>query len=229
MLWYKGWLETRFRLLFISALMGFIVFFQYSHGTTPQSVHGIVLVSNPLLVLMAFTMLAGAGVVTQPTMAVSKGIHGSTLFTLSLPVSRLRLLGVRAGIGWLEAITMTVVFCCAFWFLSPALRTMATPANMFSYAATLVACSSPIYFLSVLLATFLDDQWRTWGTMMTTLAFWWLSFHTKFPASVDIVHGMGINSPLIAHTTPWNALGFSVVLAVVLFCVALRIVKAREY
>lgn len=86
MLWYKGWLETRIRLLFISALMGFILFFQYSGAKTPQAVHGIVFNANPFLVLMAFTMLAGAGVVTQPTMAVSKGIHGSTLFTLSLPV-----------------------------------------------------------------------------------------------------------------------------------------------
>src|ERR1700743_1908932 len=102
MLWYKGWLETRFRLLFVSVLMGFIQSFQYSHGTTLEVVHAIVSVSNPLFILMAFTMLAGAGVVTQPTMAVSKGIHGSTLFTLSLPVTRLRLLGVRAGIGWLE-------------------------------------------------------------------------------------------------------------------------------
>jgi hypothetical protein len=40
---------------------------------------------------------------------------------------------------------------------------------------------------------------------------------------------MGMNSPLIVHTAPWNAIGFSAVLAVVLFCVALRIVKAREY
>jgi hypothetical protein len=41
-------------------------------------------------------------VTTQPSLVASKGIHGSTLFTLSLPVSRLRLMSVRAAIGWLE-------------------------------------------------------------------------------------------------------------------------------
>jgi hypothetical protein len=229
MLWYKGWLETRFRLLFIFALMGFIQCFQYSHGTTLQSVHGIISVSNPLLLLMAFTMLAGAGVVTQPTLVVSKGIHGSTLFTLSLPVSRLRLLGVRAGIGWLEGIAMTLAFCCAFWFLSPALRTMVMPANMFSYAVTLVACSSPIYFLSVALATFLDDQFRVWGTMMTSVVLWWLSSRNKIPPSVDIFRCMGRDSPLMTHTVPWTAIASSAVLAGALFLVALRIVKVREY
>jgi hypothetical protein len=33
---------------------------------------------------------------------VERDLHGSTLFTLSLPASRLRLMSVRAAIGWLE-------------------------------------------------------------------------------------------------------------------------------
>jgi hypothetical protein len=229
MLWHKGWLETRFRLLFTVALMGLILTFQHSARTTPQGIVGIVIFSNPVLVVMVSAMLAGAGVATQPSFTVTKGIHGSTLFTLSLPVSRARLLGVRAGIGWLEGAGVIGVFCCALWFLSPALRGMVTPADMFKYAATLVACASAIYSLSVLLGTFLDDQWRVWGTAIASTALWWLSTHIPVPAFADIFRGMGRRSPLIAHTMPWNAIGFSVGLAAILFLAALKIVKAREY
>jgi len=63
-------------------------------------------------------------VATQPSFVASKGIHGSTLFTLSLPVTRLRLLSVRAAIGWLEGSGVIAVLCCALWFRSPALRAM---------------------------------------------------------------------------------------------------------
>jgi len=87
-------------------------------------------------------------------------------------------MSVRAAIGWLEGIGVIGVLCCAFWLLSPALRAMVGPGTMLQYAATLIACGSAIYFVSVLLGTFLDDQWRTWGTMLTSGGLWWL-----FPAA----------------------------------------------
>jgi hypothetical protein len=229
MLWHKGWLETRFRLFFTIVLMGFILVLQFSRGTTPQGIRAIVQFSYPVFMVMICAMLAGAGIVTQPTLAVSKGIHGSTLFTLSLPVSRFRLLGVRAAIGWLEGAGLMAAFCCVFWFLSPTLRGMETSADLFKYMVTLVACTSAIYFLSVLLGTFLDDQWRVWGTMIACSVYWWLCAHTGLPAFADIFRGMGKDSPLIAHTMPWNTIGFSLVVAVGLFFAALKIVKAREY
>jgi hypothetical protein len=37
------------------------------------------------------------------------------------------------------------------------------------------------YFLFVLLATFLDDQWRVWGTMIASAAAWWLFSDTPLP------------------------------------------------
>jgi hypothetical protein len=40
---------------------------------------------------------------------------------------------------------------------------------------------------------------------------------------------MGKGSPLITHTTPWNAILFSVLLAAVLFFAALKVLRAREY
>jgi hypothetical protein len=234
MLWHKGWLETRFRLLFTLGFTTLILALQHSvRAAAPQGAKsaalGLVMFSNPTLVLMACALLGGAGIVTQPSLQATKGLHGSTLFTLSLPVSRLRLLAVRASIGWLEAIGVIAVLCCGMWLVSPAFRAIGTPVEMLQYAGTLIACASALYCLSVLLATFLDDQWRAWGTMIASAALWWLSTHTPIPASINIFRAMQEGSPLLAHTMPWTAMAFSLGLATILFFAALKVVQTREY
>src|SRR5260370_17949501 len=107
---------------------------------------------------MVCALLGGAGIVTQPSLQATKGFHGSTLFTLSLPVSRLRLLAVRASIGWLESVGVIGALCCGMWLVSPAFRAMATPVDMLEYGGTLIAFASPLYCLSVFLPPFLAPQ-----------------------------------------------------------------------
>jgi hypothetical protein len=236
MLWYKGWLETRLRILFVVGFMVFFLTMQHSAAGSALTasaarrlVTTFVTTTNPTLVMMACGILAGAGIATQPSFTMTKGLHGSTLFTLSLPVSRLRLLAVRASLGWMETAVVIGSFCCAWWFLSPPVRTMATGQEMFEYGYTVLACASMVYFLSVLLATFLDDQWRVWGTMLGCGALAWLSYRVSLPASMDIFRAMGKGSPLLAHAVPWSAMAFAVGLAAVLFFAALKIVQTREY
>jgi hypothetical protein len=175
------------------------------------------------------TWLSGAGIVTQPAFQAIKGLHDSIHFTLSLPVSRFRLLAVRAGLGWLEVAGYLGTFCCGIWFV-PTLRRTVTPVDMFECAVALVACLSTPYFVSVLLATFLDDQWRMKGTMISFGALWALLHWIPWPASVDFVRALtGDRSPLMAHTLPWPAIGVSMALSATLFFAALKIVQAREY
>lgn len=76
--------------------------------------------------------------------------------------------------------------CCGMWLASPAYSAVARPVEMMEYAATLVVGASALYCFSVLLATFLDDQWRAWGSMIGSAAVWWLSIHTPLPASINI-------------------------------------------
>ncbi len=235
MLLYKGWLETRFRLLFTLSFMGLLLVFVHSAGTTAPAagarspIAGIVLFSNPTFVVMICAMLAGAGIATQPSFQAVKGIHGSTLFTLSLPVSRFRLLAVRATIGWLEMAGAIGTICCGMWFASLQIRSLIKVTEMFEYAVTLIACGSTLYFLSVLIATFLDDQWRVWGTMIGSAALWWLSSRALIPPSADVFRAMGEGSPLIAHAMPWTAMAFSLGLAAILFFAAFKVVQQREY
>jgi hypothetical protein len=233
MLWhtlaYKGWLETRFRLLFALAFIGLMLVQLHSiPAKSPNGVKGIVLIGW-ILVASICVMLAGAGIATQPSFQATKGLHGSILFTLSLPVSRFRLLAVRAGLGFLEMSGAVAAMCSAMWFLFPLLRSATTLEEMIKHAVVLIACASGLYSIVVLMATFLDDLWRMFGSGIAFGALWWLSNHTPLPASANIFRAMGEGSPLLAHAMPWTAMAFSLELAAILFFAALKIVQTREY
>jgi hypothetical protein len=231
MLWYKGWLETRFRLLFLLGFASFLVVFLHSVGVKPPPPGSPPLSGLPIMLtsftVVAYAMLAGAGINTQPAFQAAKGLHGSTLFTLSLPVSRFRLLFVRASIGWIEMSFLIGALCVGLWLLLPMAQAVMTASEIFEFAGTMVFCASGLYFLSVLLGTLLDDQWRIWGSMIAFGALQLASNH--LPASVDIVRAMETAPPLIAHTMPWATIAFSVGLAAILFCAALKIAQTREY
>jgi hypothetical protein len=229
MLWYKGWLETRFRLLFVLSISGLVLVMLHSGGLKGPAALLALLQGTTMFVALFPAMLAGAGIATQPSFQATRGIHGSMLFTLSLPVSRRRLLAVRASLGWLEIVGGIGILNCGMWVLFPLLREATTPEEMFKYSIVLMVCASAFYSISVLLATFLDDLWRVWGSMLTFGAIWWLSTNTPLPPSANIFRAMVKDSPLLAHTMPWTAMAVSLGLAAILFFAALKIVKTREY
>ena len=172
MLWYKGWLETRFRLVFILAFMGFILLVQHSthpsHAGLPgKQVLTAFVTMTFINVVLVGAVFGAAGIATQPSFAVQRGIHGSTLYTVSLPVSRLRLLLVRATLGSLEGVAAISLLCGGLWFAVPWLHAAMTGFEMVGYFAALLACGSVFYCVAVLLGSFLEDQWRVWGRC------WW--------------------------------------------------------
>jgi hypothetical protein len=234
MFWYKGWLETKFKFLLALGFMAFYLMVIYlirhaapSPGARPASVFGL---SATTFAALLYSWLAGAGINTQPSFQAAKGLHGSTLFTLSLPVSRLRLLTVRASVGWLEMAVGILTWCYGCWLILPVVKGSVSAADMVEYVVALIVCASSLYFLSVLLGTFLDDQWRMITSMMTSVALWMLCTFVRLPASVNIVRAiMGESSPLVAHTMPWMAMLFSFGLAAVFAVAALKIAQLREY
>jgi hypothetical protein len=181
------------------------------------------------LLLFIPVTLAGAGIKTQPILRTMKGLHGSMYFTLSLPVSRLRLLATRAGLGMLETWAVLAALPCAAWTMVPALRVVVTRADLLAWWVTACICVSAFYFLSVLLATFLDDVGQIWGSMIANSILWWLSTAVVVPSSINIFRAMGQSSPLFTHTFPWASMGVSLGAAAVLFLAALRVVQTREY
>jgi hypothetical protein len=99
MLWMKAWLETRWRLLYALGLPLAVLALRANGGlASAKDARGMM---GILAFFLAFgaVYLAGSGAKTQSPFAAMRGLHGSMQYTLSLPVSRFRLLAVRSGAG----------------------------------------------------------------------------------------------------------------------------------
>ena len=116
MLWYKNWLETRSRfffiliiIVFVFTLLGFRLLLGY---VKPEEINPPFLIVT-LVSLSGFASLAGTGVRTQAGHLTMIPNPRSTVYTLSLPVSRRRLLLMRSALGLLEATILSLI-CTVF-------------------------------------------------------------------------------------------------------------------
>jgi hypothetical protein len=225
---HKAWIETRFRVLLLAAIALSIPLVVRLIGARRPLTLSLDVQAEWMYVALLSVMLAGTGIATQPGFQNTKGLHGSTAFTLALPVTRLRLLTVRAGLGWMLLIGANLLRSVTLWYQYATPSETGAPWIILQQAATLVACSTGIYALSVLSATFLDDYWRFFVSFAGIRALKWF-FTTPLPDSVNIMEAMGQNSPMMTHTMPWAAMAFSVGLAALLFFASLKIVQRREY
>jgi hypothetical protein len=227
MLWMKAWFETRWRLAYVFGLPVSAIALLSLPLTGPPKDPNAALGSLGFMCLFGCIYLAGAGIQTQSM--TGKGLHSSTVFTLTLPVSRLRLLAVRAGLGFLQAALLVAIVLCSEWLLFPFVRFSSTPSDLLKMIAECIALAALLYSLSVLFATFLDAVWQIYGTMIAFGALWFVASRLHLPRSVDIFRLMTGDSPLVAHTLFWGRIAVSCTLALISFLAAARIVQTREY
>jgi hypothetical protein len=226
MLLIKNWLETRWRL---TAIFGYLILFlaiNYHNQAPGMKVSNLLI---PLWMILTFGVLtlAGGGVKTQSPAGFPEGLAESTQFTIALPVSRLRLVAVRAAVGLMETSAVTVIAACAAWNLFPVVRVSTTPADFARVLLTTLVWLTGPYCVALLFETLLAEPF---SMVIAGLAFsllLWLLHHIA-PA-VDVVRAFGQESPLITHRLPWPQMATSASVALILFVAAVRIVQTREY
>jgi hypothetical protein len=228
MLGMKAWLETRWRLLFVFAIPLFALAARYGGLASKEDVRRL-LGSLSAFSMFAATFLAGTGIKTQAALRQTKGAHGSLYFTLSLPVSRFRLLVARTSVGLLEFAGFNVVIYGVAWIFFPLVRGDSKPIDLLELILAAIVCCVSFYFMSVLSATVLDDVWQIWGNVLLFAAMQWINSQLHLPASWTLTGFAGDSSPLLTHQLPWTAMAISVCLAGILFSAALKVVQTREY
>src|SRR5215469_55116 len=124
MLLMKAWLETRWRLLALAVYLLIAMALNFGSPTGTN-----VLATAWFMLTFLAISLGGSGVISQAPIVFSEGIAGSTQFTISLPVTRLRLFVVRTAVGLVETAAVTAVIALFIWGLFPALRAIATPPD----------------------------------------------------------------------------------------------------
>jgi ABC-2 type transport system permease protein len=182
MLWYKSWLETRWRfliglgLLLCSAAAAVLTYPQVMKllvqvpanvdgmlgerireaAELARSYHGYVWSNwfrqNLAKAATLFAVLLG----TASFLSQSDG----ALFTLSLPVSRRRLVGVRAATGLAELLVLVVVPSLLIPLLSPAIGERYAVGSALVHSACLFIAASVFCGLALLLSTVFGDVWR---------------------------------------------------------------------
>jgi len=240
MIWYKAWLETRFGVAFLFVLFSF-VFLVAGAGVrlgtgvvpankAPEPEELLVAVDALSFAWIAAAIsLAGTGIKTPSGGFQNiKGLHGSTLYTLSLPVSRLRLIVVRTVVGLLETVAVIVVFTQLAWWIFPKTG-QNTMGEIFAHFAVTVICASTFYFLSLFLGTFLDDALRLPASMTALALLFTLDVTKILPPYLNIFGPMGSGSPLNTHAIAWRTLGIALAASAILFVAAVKVVDTQEY
>ena len=186
MLWHKVWLETRSRfviglgLLLIMAAGAVFEYPAMSHlisqagvSVNPKGPLGRVVADalsverdfrgfvwyqwqsqNLTQVWTLFAAILGSGGL------LPRGAASGVLFTMSLPVSRNRLLAVRAATGLAELLVLAVVPTLLIAVLAPAIGERYSVADAGVYGVCLFLGGGVFFSLAVLLSTLFDDFWR---------------------------------------------------------------------
>lgn len=229
MLWMKSWLEIRWRLLLAFVFILTPLGIHYVQGTSAPATVERIMSAVAIMWLVFAATLGGSGIQTQAPIQASKGLHGSTHFTLSLPVSRFRLLAVRVGMSLVGVIGIIFASSAAAWVVFPLVRADSTALDLLMWAFTVSCCAIAINAISVLFSTFVDEVWQVWGTVIVVVLLRTLTVWFPPPAEFDLFRVVMKATPLATGAIPWPAISVALGLAGILYFTAVKVAEAREY
>lgn len=234
MLWHKAWWEIRIRLLLAVSLVPYILYLilweappellEKTPSLSPAELSAkiwklFVLACGGVLFPVSAKILAGAGINAQTSMGMARGFHGSMSFLLSLPVSRARLLAVRAtaGAGFMLLLGLTTT--AAFFALAPSRGlTYSLPALLPSLGGILLV-SAFFYAMAVLFTAIFDEFWS--GTLGLLILGMLLGYSFAGPSPLSLLS-------LMESPTTGPVLGYTLASLAMLYA-AYRVVESKEY
>lgn len=260
MLWYKAWLETRFRfLLGALIIVGCSAFFVLGNpfilGTWRQwqelhpketELDWIVRATNdyPFFIWhflfqtflqqlwTLFAVLIGFGGISR------ESVQGTAGFTLSLPVSRRRLVSVRAAVGLIEMAALGLMPAALIPTLSLFIGKPYPVMQGIAHALLMMLAGALFFSLGLFLSTILQSEHAPTLIGVTVVAFFYFVFQPYADGASEplwlrpfdlqrIMAGPPELSSL-AHY-PLLGVGMSMLMASGLFYLSLRIAERLDY
>ena len=185
MLWYKSWLDTRSRfliglVLLVLSACGTVFYYPQVLKLMPMAGtidasgelgrrirEGVALASSyrgyvwSQWTRQAMTNLATLFAVLLGSGGLfSRASGDSALYTLSMPASRNRVLGVRAATGLAELLALAVTPALLLPLLSPSVGQSYSAAEALVHGACLFVAAATFFSLALLLSTVFTDLWR---------------------------------------------------------------------
>ena len=253
MLWYKAWLETRWRfftglILLTGTSVLTVLMYPYVAGTTVslpnmggrlgEMVRDAIAMmttypgyiwlqwfgKNLLIIWTLCAILIGVGGI------VTESSRGTALFTLSLPVTRRRQIGIRGALGAAELVILAAVPS----FLIPAFSSLIGESyplrDALIYTLVLITSGMSIFSVSFLLAVVFSDQMKP-IIILASVAFL-LALPVRLIKGVSpysIFTLMSGEAYFVRGEMPWPGLLACAVFSAAMFYLAFRVVEQRDF
>jgi hypothetical protein len=253
MLWYKAWLETRWRFLIGLAVLMVLAcgaVFEYpaisrlnaSVSTVDASGNVGRLINEALKaqrtyrgfiwfqwyrqnLVQVWTILA----VLLGSGGVLARSSGGALFMLSMPVSRQHLVGVRAATVLLELLTLALIPSFLIPLLSPAVGQRYAFAETAVHSLSLFAGGGVFFTLAFLLSTVFDDFWRPMLiACAVALSLTLIGTVAGLPFS-GMLRVMSAESYYRTGQLPWTGLVIATTVSLAMLYGAMAIIRRRDF
>lgn len=247
MLWYKMWRESwiRFAISAVALLWmcGAVVLLHRqvrAHADEPLSyAHYIwraVYKANVLDLFILLVIVLGLGGVLQ------ERAQGTAGFTLSLPVSRWRLIAVRAAMGWAQLVLLALLPGLLICLLSPFVGEVFPLSRAFQFGLLWAGCGMVIFamsfFFSVVLPGSYSPAIASVAGLLAYSALADLPLLERYPALdlLKTMHGEQLSYiqdraslASFAIPLPWLSLGLYALVALCLVWAAGSIMAHRDF
>jgi ABC-type transport system involved in multi-copper enzyme maturation permease subunit len=247
MLWYKFWLEGRFRFLIASfwmiaycaLIMPLLVLIPALHAHAPRLTQSYIELINtnvyynaPVLFFLVFATLFGVGGLSRERSG------GSAAFTLSFPVSRSRIVATGAAVGLIQtgflALSPAVVVMC----LSYALHCYYPLLQALEYCALWLPCGAICFSVALAISNAVRDDHAAYaisiGSFLVYLVLVLSRLH--IPPQFNLLRIMsGERMPYSGHELaligplPWELLSVIALLALALIVISCHLVQRQDF
>ncbi len=238
MLWYKAWLETRSRfqisLLGIVGLCSFQVFLDDKTATSfdKADYYYRVLGSGQMLLatmwVLAVTLLMMGGLLREKA-------SGASSFTLALPVSRVRLMLVRVGMGVMQSVALVIVPWSAMFLIGSTVGKTHSVSLAFFYIVLLLGGGSLYFAVALLISSVVEGEYTapivSLGIFIASVIL--LSGEKLRPYNPWIfITGIGYlhwRPSFTAGPIPWLHIAVTLLIALSLIAISIKAIQRREF
>ena len=228
MLWYKNWFEIRWGALYILlywiglALLFIIMSLLGIQSPIPNHIpYGFLI----LIACFGFVLLAGSGVDTCMLDLMTLPNARTTVFTLSLPVTRRRLVLTRSAIGLIVVIVVNLPFELFMWYFLRGKTQIFDLSIPFSEVTLFGVC---MYCLVTLLSTFVRGGLLFPMACTIVLVCLVIVSGDWTPLALRIINVAG--SPIGTRVSiPWLPMVIYLVLGAIFLFTAVKVVESRDY
>jgi ABC-2 type transport system permease protein len=235
-LWYKAWLETRSRFLTCLATLTLFsaIFVHHAQGLLrpewKSDFNRLLFVNQQFLVIMwilAAVLLGMGGIVREKAV-------GTSSLTLALPVSRAHLLGVRIGMGVLEATVLGAVPWVAVFFVSFLARKPILITQVASYVLLLLGGGLVYFAMSILVSSLVIGEYTApalaFGVVLLAAMVsdaWFRPFNLWRLVTGDF--SIDRSTYLLSEHLPWLGILASLSVAALMLLASTLVVQRREF